>query len=485
MYVINQSGQYPIFQINEHIGFDADVKDDSGNITEVGDGQGIDGKIFSREFFETDFLNPQLITVYVNTMGGDVQQSLDMANAIARVRTKTKGAIVGFAYSCGGWIPLVCDTVEMVEHGSWMCHMPYNPKNEAEKSDFLNSVLNIIATLIASKSGRNGKPKKTVDEIKIMMQSKTYLTAKQMYDEGLIDYITDASGKRIKTPTEETIAYNIDTDYKEIKIAYKQKQIAFNKFIQTDNLITTITTIKTNDMKKVVNRLNAVKANGVSFNLVEDSSEQDVVNGIATMENSINNLSKDKEELIKAENKLKEDMKALNESKTEMEGRMTKLQSSKNELDTEMANLKSKMDNMEAENKVLKEKADTAENKEKEAIKNSAKEKATILIDANIANGKIRATNKEEMIKTRTGWIEDATENYDKTERILNSMAASVSLPFPNFQEDGKDEKRPDGGDGSIKSFLAINREERERRQNNWQEKQDKIFNITNNTGTN
>lgn len=480
MYVINQSSQFPIFQINEHIGFDADVKDEHGNITEIGDGQGIDGKVFAREFFETDFLNPQLITVYVNTMGGDVQQSLDMANAIARVRTKTKGAIVGFAYSCGGWIPLVCDVVEMVEHGSWMCHMPYNPKNENEKSDFLSSVLNIISTLISSKSGRNGKPKKTVDEIKEMMKSKTYYTAIQMYNEGLIDYITDASGKRIKFPADETIAYNIDTEYKEIKIAYKQKQLVFNKFI--DN--TSTTKIKTRDMKKVVNRMNAVKAGGVSFNLVEDSSEQDVINGIASMENRINNLSTDLDFANTVLNKQKEDLKAVNESKAEMEVRMSKLQSSKNELDSEMANLKSKIDNMEAENKELKVKIDEAANKEKEIILNAAKEKATLLIDENIQNGRIRASNKAELEKARTGWIEDAVENYEKTSRILNSMAVNVAMPVP-YMHDDKQDNRPDDGDGSIKNMMAKNREERQNRQNNWQQRQDKIFHINNNTGTN
>src|ERR1022692_1632284 len=122
MYVIDQYGKKPIFQINQHIGFDDDVENEDGTI-EKGDGQGIDGRVFSKEFFETDILNPDCITLYVNTMGGNVQESLDMLTSVSRVKSKTHSIISGFAYSCGGWIPLGADVVDMNEHASWMCHL--------------------------------------------------------------------------------------------------------------------------------------------------------------------------------------------------------------------------------------------------------------------------------------------------------------------------------------------------------------------------
>src|ERR1017187_5746488 len=143
MYVIAPNSKNPIFQINQHIGFDDD-KMENGVVVEKGEGQGIDGRIFSREFFEVDSTSPDQITTYTNSMGGDVQQSLDMFTAISRSKSRTKGIIAGFAYSCSGWIPLASDVVEMTTNSRWMCHMPYNPENPEEKSDFMDSVVDII-----------------------------------------------------------------------------------------------------------------------------------------------------------------------------------------------------------------------------------------------------------------------------------------------------------------------------------------------------
>ena len=227
MYVVNPTSKNPIFQINQHIGFDKDVVDEEGKVIQPGDGQGIDGLIFANEVLSLNDADLDEIIFYVNSQGGDVQKSLDMFNAISMSRKKTHAIITGFAYSCAGWIPLAADKVDMVqETGSWMCHMPYNPDNPDEKSQFMDTVVDIISKTIASKSGRNGMPKKTQEEVKQLMKVRTQWDAERMLKEGLIDKIVNASGKVVRLEKDP-----ITLNKTELNFYYKEYQAAQNKMV--------------------------------------------------------------------------------------------------------------------------------------------------------------------------------------------------------------------------------------------------------------
>lgn len=433
MYVIDQYGNSPIFQINNHIGFDDDVKGENGEIILKGDGQGIDGRMFSREFFETDALRPNEIITYTNSMGGDVQQSLDMFTAIARAKSRTKSIIAGFAYSCAGWIPLAADFVEMTTNSRWMCHMPYNPKSPDEHSEFLDTVVDIIATTIADKSGRNGKPKKTKSQIIDMMKNETYLTAKQMYDEGLINEIITPSGLVVNSDIETNVDFNYK-NFKEIKTFYKQKQSVLNNFLNHK------TSTKMAKFPSIVNRLNAVKSKGVSFNLSDDASEEEIVASIAKMENRLNAVNIEKTEM---EDDYKTKLAAANSVSMDREKRIKELESeaknAKDEMEKEKAakdsmtakcsELETAMNKIKAENEDFKKKDSDAESKLK-------REKAENLVKQ--YDLRISATNKEEKDKAINKWIEKAVNDYEGTELMLDSIATKIKFPRPEDKNENR-----------------------------------------------
>jgi len=447
MYAITTNSKLPIFQINTHIGYDDDSLGENGEVLCKGDGQGIDGRLFSKEFYEQDGYSPDLITIYVNSMGGDVQQSLDMFTAIVRAKSRTKSVISGFAYSCSGWLPLAADIVEMTTASRWMCHMPYNPKRESERSAFLDSVSDIIATTIADKSGRNNKPKKTKEEILELMKCSTYFTAEQMLENGLIDKMTSPSGKTIKVVEPEK--YNI-MNFVEIKSYYKENQKALNYFLQT---------IKNDKVMfpKVVNRINENKV--VNVALTADAGEDAVVDAISRIENKFNAVNIEKAELEVKVN-------ALNKSGEDLQERMKAMQSKiKNDEDMmasdkiAMDKMKQEYENMTAENKLMKDKIKAQEdNAAAEAI-NIAKEKATNLVK--LHSHKFSASNKSELDSTIKVWEDMAAENFERTKVQLEAIAVNMKTPTPVFNSNGED-NRPDAGDGSAAYYRAMNKKIRE-----------------------
>lgn len=451
MYVIDQHGNSPIFQINNHIGFDDDIKGENGEVILKGDGQGIDGRIFSREFFETDALRPNEIVTYTNSMGGDVQQSLDMFTAIARAKSRTKSIIAGFAYSCAGWIPLAADFVEMTTNSRWMCHMPYNPQSPDEHSEFLDTVVDIIATTIADKSGRNGKPKKTKSQIIDMMKNETYLTAKQMYDEGLINSIITPSGLVVNSDVETNVDFNYK-NFKEIKTFYKQRQTVLNNFLNHK------TSTNMTKFPNIVNRLNSVKSKGVTFNLSDDADESEIISAIAKMENRLNAVNIEKEE---SERTLNEKLTAANSVSMEREKRLKEVESeaknAKDEMEAEKkakdamtakcSELETAMNKVKAENDAFKQKDNETEMKLK-------REKAENLVKQ--YDLRISATNKEEKEKAINKWIEKAVNDYEGTELMLDSIAVKIKFPRP---EDGSAVNKIKEGES------AMDRLEKQRRE--------------------
>lgn len=422
MYVIDQTGKTPIFQINNHIGFDADVKDEKGVVIYPGDGQGIDGRMFSREFIETDALRPDEITTYTNSMGGDVQQSLDMFTAIARAKSRTKSVIAGFAYSCAGWIPLAADFVEMTTNSRWMCHMPYNPNNPEEKSDFLETVVDIIATTISDKSGRNGKPKKSKQQIIDMMKNETYLTAKQMYDEGLINSITTPSGLTINPDIETNVDFDFK-NFKEIKTFYKTRQTVLNNFLNHK------ITDKMAKFPSIVNRINAVKAKGLAFNLSDDADENEMLSAIAKMDNHLRAVNIEKEDLS-------EKLIAANSVSMDREQRLKEVQSDVENKERMLKEEKAAKDAMSAkcaefETAINLVKTENENFKSKEAANALLvkKEKAKNLV--NQYDLRISASTKEEKDEAVNMWIEKAVNDFDGTKLMLDSIAVKIKFPRP------------------------------------------------------
>jgi ATP-dependent protease ClpP protease subunit len=422
-YAINPYSEEPIFQINEHIGYDEE------------DGQGIDGVKFSREVFEIDSLQPKLITFYHNCYGGDIKQGYDMLNAIINAKSKTKSIIAGFCYSTDGWLALSTDRVEVYDYSTWMCHLPYDPKNIDKKDELIIIVAKRIATVISAKSGRNGKPKKTPEEILDMMTKKTYYTAEDMYNNGLCDIVLNSNNKKISLSNLE--------DSKEIKKNYKEYQVLFNKLLPNNNN----DNINNNTMayEKLVNKINkTAELNQHVGSLAEGSDETAIVAQWANLENAYNFQNKENVRIQKELDEVRLQNKVLNDSQEENQKRMKEMQNSNDSMTNEIAELKDKYNLMCSEKTAM-------DNKAKEDALKILTDNATKLINKHVGVGRIK---DEEGIKNK--WIEKAVTNYDDTELLLDSMQMNMHVPKPvNLGNDAQ----PQTGTSASDKYRLANRE--------------------------
>ena len=247
----------------------------------------IEGSRFAEALYQQAKQN-KFFEVSINCPGGNVVQSTNIFNAILDLNLDTVGS--GVAASSGGWLLLAGNKVKMYDYGVFMCH---NSHGGDGTDEFNHS----IATMLAARTGRNGKPQKTVDEMKALMNKTTFMTAQECLDEGLIDEI-------IPTPTANKALFNIAAD-------------ATAKWHAANKIINSITT-KNKTMTKVTNLLN----------LNESANEEAIVSEINKLKNSLSeitaknaadckNIEALRKERDEMENKLKEAENRLAEAEEE------------------------------------------------------------------------------------------------------------------------------------------------------------------------
>lgn len=375
-YATLKNSTKPAFIINSHIGYDGDMIDESGNRIE-GDGQGVDGELFAKEFFNVQESNPNEIDIFINSMGGSVLDGMSILTAIINSRVKTTSYISGYCLSTAGWIALSADKVKMYSHSCWMCHMPIDTLGNASEG-IMSKTVDMIANVISQRSGKNGKAKLSSDDVKNMMSVKTYMNAEQMYNMGLIDEVLPMNFNR-------PIIYNKET-FKECK-----------------NILNTIVNKKPSVMpfEKVINRLK----------LAPNSSEEDVLSALASLENKIS--------LVNAENV---DLKNKVSEVANLEAKISILNKDLSAKDADSKALLSKVEALEISNKELSDFANQVKEKQEKAELDAKTEKATNLVNS----FKERGVIKEQFAQT---WIKQAIENYEAVEAQLEGLNLSVKLP--------------------------------------------------------
>lgn len=310
VYCIDPTVEEPIMLINKHIGFDDK------------EGQGIDGSLFQMELLQLDALGKKRIQVWINSPGGIVMDGYNIYNAILKSKTKVDTYCVGIAASIAAVIFQAGRNRIMSDYGALMYHNPYGGTSKE-----LDVMKGSLATMIASRSG------KTEDEILAVMNRTTWIPAKG--DDGAlklgfcdsIEESSDHNKKRVATapPGEPMAMYRVANsilkeEFSKIKFPLK--------------------------MKKVTNKLG----------LNEDASEDSILAGIATIENSLN---------------------AANSASAQAKKDLA-------EKEKEVADLKKKVADAEAKEK------DAADAKAK-AEAGEMEEKAKNMLDGFVTSGKIKA----------------------------------------------------------------------------------------------
>jgi len=133
------------------------------------------------------------IGVRVNSMGGDVAQGFAIYNLLRSNGAKIIVNVDGMALSSAATICMAGDQILMAQNASMMIHKPatfcYGEAPELRKqADVLDLLQQQIAGVYAARSG------KSVDEINVLLDAETWLTAEEAKEMNLATEVIPNKG---------------------------------------------------------------------------------------------------------------------------------------------------------------------------------------------------------------------------------------------------------------------------------------------------
>jgi ATP-dependent protease ClpP protease subunit len=138
-----------------------------------------------------DKIGNKPVRIEINSPGGFVFEGLDMFNLIRDHKGRTEVVLMGLAASMASYVALAADKVLAHDNAVYMIHnalaLSIGNHNDMRKvADRLEGISNLIAQQYMAKTG------KSLEEIKELMDSETYLFGKEMLDAGFVDEIIEA-----------------------------------------------------------------------------------------------------------------------------------------------------------------------------------------------------------------------------------------------------------------------------------------------------
>ena len=148
---------------------------------------GVTAKSFQKELAG---IKASQIDLHINSPGGEVFDGITIYNLIKQHPANVTAHIDGLAASIASVIALAGDTVIMAENALFMIHNPWGfamgDATEMRKTaDLLDKIGGSLVTAYSSKSGKSD------DEISVLMDSETWMTAQEAKDAGFIDEISE------------------------------------------------------------------------------------------------------------------------------------------------------------------------------------------------------------------------------------------------------------------------------------------------------
>ena len=150
-------------------------------------GEGITAKAFQKEL---SAIKASQIDLHINSPGGEVFDGLTIFNLIKQHPANVTSYIDGLAASIASVIALSGDKVVMAENALYMMHNPYgmvmgNAEDMRKMADTLEKVSGSISMAYENKSGKSS------DEIKVLMNEETWMSADEAFEAGFVDEISD------------------------------------------------------------------------------------------------------------------------------------------------------------------------------------------------------------------------------------------------------------------------------------------------------
>lgn len=128
------------------------------------------------------------ITIYINSLGGDVSSGMAVYDYIRMMNAPVKTVCIGTAASMGAMIYLAGDKRELLPHATIMIHDPAygggdmagkKPHELASYVDKLKQMQNIIVDIICERTG------KTQKQVREKTREDSYFDAKEAIEYGL------------------------------------------------------------------------------------------------------------------------------------------------------------------------------------------------------------------------------------------------------------------------------------------------------------
>lgn len=294
---------------------------------------GINGQMFADELdYIVNVMNAKKVNVRINSGGGSIVDGYAMVTSILNCEVPVDTYIDGLAASMAGIVAMCGEKIYMNDYALFMMHNPSGRDNAKILEYFKDTLVGILSKRCSL------SPEKISD----MMDVETWLNSKECKSMGLIDEIVKTK-KKVKVDTKNTSVDDIMNIYNNL---INQKEIK--------------------KMDLITNKLG----------LVENSTEETIVNSIV--------------ELQGQRDKLMEDLENAEKTKSDLEIKMKELENKIEEFNKE------------------KEEAEKAKI---EAEKNKVEE----MVNSFVASAKIKSEDKDKYVKL-------ASIDFDTTKDMLERM---------------------------------------------------------------
>lgn len=374
LYTVDPYAEVPIMLINDDIGVDPET------------GKGIDGSKFQAELMALDAMKPKSIEVWINTVGGNVDDGYNINSAILLSKTPVDTVCVGMAASIGGVFFQAGRKRIMMDYSWLMYHNPHGGDN--------TKLLNIMKGSIAKMVARSGQSE---EAILALMKKESFIYAQEALKMGLCDEIRNSS------------------DHNKKRLAFSGLASDVTNFQRDANLI--VNKILTETPKTQSNMSFKLVTNKLGLN--NDATEENILAAITKIEN------KAKSDMDEAENKVKEAQDALNKATDEL----NKMKKAKEDVEAEKDSMKKDKDKAVNELDLMKkEKAEADEKLLTEKCKN-------------MVEGFAKAGRIKNEAATITFWTELAKANFDVVKDQIEALPLNKQAPKIEVAAEGGSKK--------------------------------------------
>ena len=195
------------------------------------------------------------ITVHVNSPGGNCFEALAIHNALKSYGGNVTAQVDGLAASAASLIVCGADKIVMAKNALMMLHMPatimngfFNAKELTKARDMLIAIEDAIVDTYQSRLNRADSPLNAQIDLRAMLESETWLNARDALKWGFADEIAGAVDMQIDNSNKVLVVNSMRVDMKKFDEAKLRRALEAEKIME----IKTETTAQVVDVKEIL-----------------------------------------------------------------------------------------------------------------------------------------------------------------------------------------------------------------------------------------